>query len=50
MSGVATAWFLHISGVACPSYLGKIMGQIVYMYMQLDMNSILKDFVKKVDK
>jgi hypothetical protein len=28
---------------------GENSGQVVYMYVQLNMKSILKDFVKKVD-
>jgi len=33
-----------------PKLPGENNGQVVYMYVQLNMNSILKDFVKKVDK
>jgi len=33
-----------------PKLPGENNGQVVYMYVQLNMNSILKDFVKKVGK
>jgi hypothetical protein len=41
------AQFMHVTGVFCVSCLEKSNIQVIYFYMKLIMNKVLKDFLKK---